>query len=151
MSACSEWRLPGTDGGDDATWSGKITINSSSVPPPYNWTKSVTLDGGHADFEVGWFPTRSGDNRETRSWQADLTEAQTSAVNSAVEDLSGESSEIMPGNCWITVDLVSSTGQSKAFSVSPPDARFSQIVELFDTLAGAENPTLPSHANGCPH
>ncbi len=65
LASCSMLRPAGPpsastgESGDLGSWRGTITLRSSSVPNPYNWSPEARIDGRRVNLTVGWFATRS--------------------------------------------------------------------------------------------
>lgn len=148
MSACS--LLPTPDDSDDVTtWTGTITLNSSSVPAPYSWSKTAVIDGTKAELTVSWAPEKVNTSHTKESWKTTLTNEQLVEVNSAIDSIKGSSSQVNPGACWTTLELESSQGEQVNVTLTPDDARYARATDLFDNLAGDENPQLPEHSYDC--
>lgn len=149
------WLAAGCSGSQpaaDATWTGSIEIHSASVPSPYSWSKTAVLTEGQGDFSANWSPDDSGepDNFVEETWTRTLSESDLTAITSVMTDLpEGAGDETQVGGCWLVAELTSSQAGSVNVTLSADDESFTQVVDLFDTLAGPENPTLPAHAHQC--
>ena len=149
LTACGPTPEP-TPG--EPTWTGELTINSSSVPSPYNWRRSASLTAAGAQLSVHYSPRESEPGEQAdEQWSQILGDQQWAQVDDLVREFGPEPavpSDV--GVCWATIALTSAQGDAVDLSASPGDPNWTTALELWAVLAGPDDFDLPRHANECP-
>jgi ABC-type glycerol-3-phosphate transport system substrate-binding protein len=135
-SASPETRTTTVNQGDSAFKTITLTWSTGSVPPPYNYTLTLTVAGENA--KLAWESNYSASDR-TWSREFKLNATQAANLNSSI-------SRVLTSG-WKDSDDIAVGGPSVSYSVEAPDGSIrkdsSAIADEVDGIESLINATVP--------